>query len=76
MKYIIKLSSNEGQKLRAMFTLLEMVPEMSGEPLPTLALTEKRPWSLRAFSTKHLFSNIAVKADSYKVKLNTFWLGD
>lgn len=25
---------------------------------------------------KHLFSNVAVKTDSYKVKLNTFWLGD
>jgi len=54
-KVVIQRKGEKKQTL-AMFTLLEAVPERSEKSLPSLALTEKRPWSSRAFSTKHVES--------------------
>lgn len=39
-----------------MFTLFQMVPKMSQEPLPSLMLVQKRPLTLWAMSTDFFFN--------------------
>ncbi len=57
---------NGSQNVRRAFAIFGTNREKASVPK---GIFNKAHW-------KHLFSNTAVKTDSYKVKLNTFWLRD